>query len=100
MGGGIQMRGYGASAQETLPVHPVTLSDFWLDAFEVTIADFARFVSVTDHRTVAELAPRAEDYPTVPPGSLVAGSVCFNQPAQDVPLERYLEWWRYQPGAD
>ena len=99
-GGRFQMGGDGASAPETLPVHPVTLSGFWLDAFEVTNADFTRFVSVTGHRTVAELVPRAEDYPTVPPGSLVAGSVCFHQPTEDVPLERYLEWWRYKPGAD
>jgi formylglycine-generating enzyme required for sulfatase activity len=31
---------------------------------------------------------------------LVAGSVVFTPPATPVPLDSYLQWWRYQKGAD
>ena len=82
------------------PVHSVRVDGFWMDATEVTNAQFATFVAATGHRTVAERAPRAEDFPDAPPEKLVAGSVVFTPPDGPVPLHDHLRWWAYVPGAD
>jgi formylglycine-generating enzyme required for sulfatase activity len=36
------------------PVHEVTVKSFWMDATEVTVAQFARFVAATHYKTDAE----------------------------------------------
>jgi hypothetical protein len=82
------------------PVHRVAVGGFWMDRTEVTNAEFARFVAATGYVTVAEKAPRAEDFPGATPDQLVAGSVVFTQPREPVPLDNVLRWWRYVPGAN
>jgi sulfatase modifying factor 1 len=82
------------------PVHRVAVDGFWMDATEVTNAEFDRFVRATSYVTVAERVPRAEDYPGAPPENLVAGSVVFTPPPTEVPLDNYYRWWRYVPGAN
>ncbi len=82
------------------PVHRVYVDGFWMDATEVTNAQFAAFVAATGHVTVAERKPRPEDYPGAPPEALVAGSVVFVPPTRPVLLNNALAWWQYVPGAD
>ena len=36
------------------PVHTVTVSDFWMGKYEVTVAEFEKFISETDYYTDAE----------------------------------------------
>ncbi len=45
-----------------------------MDATEVTNAQFEKFVEATGYRTIAEIAPTKEEFPTAPPENLVAGS--------------------------
>lgn len=85
---------------DSRPVHQVQLDGFWIDTTEVTNSQFAAFVKATGYRTVAEIAPKAEDYPGADPKLLVPGSVVFTPPAGEVPLGDFLQWWRWQPGAD
>jgi sulfatase modifying factor 1 len=85
---------------EEAPVHEVTVDGFWMDRFQVTNAQFRRFVKETGYVTVAEIAPRAEDYPGAIPEMLVAGSVVFNQPDHPVTLENHYRWWQFVPGAN
>lgn len=82
------------------PVHRVRLDGFWMDATEVTNAQFAAFVAATGHVTIAERPPRAEDFPDAPPENLVPGSVVFTPPDGPVPLDDHLRWWSYVKGAD
>ncbi len=82
------------------PIHRVAVDGFWIDSTEVTNAQFARFVEATHYVTIAERVPRAEDYPGAPPENLVAGSVVFTPPPQDVPLDDHFQWWSYVHGAD
>ena len=49
---------------EEAPVHRVTVDAFWIDRTPVTNREFRRFVEATGHVTFAEIAPRAEDYPS------------------------------------
>ena len=81
------------------PAHRVRVSPFWIDATEVTNAQFATFVRATGYVTVAERRPRAEDFPGVPADRLVAGSIVFTPPGQAVPLDNPARWWRYVVGA-
>jgi len=82
------------------PIHRVYVDGFWMDATEVTNRTFARFVAATGYVTVAERAPRADDFPGVPSENLVAGSVVFRPPDAPVPLDDHHRWWAYVPGAN
>ena len=82
------------------PVHRVYVDGFYMDATEVTNAEFANFVKATGYVTVAEQKPTHEEFPDAPEESLVAGSVVFAPPAEQVSLNNYLQWWNYVKGAD
>ena len=85
---------------DSQPVHRVYVDGFWMDATEVTNEQFAQFVAATGYVTVAEKTPTQAEYPTAPPENLVAGSTVFTTTTQPVPLDDYLQWWSYIPGAD
>jgi formylglycine-generating enzyme required for sulfatase activity len=84
---------------DSRPVHRVSVDAFWMDATEVTNAQFARFVKATGYVTVAERTPRQEDFPTAAPAALIAGSVVFAPPDHPVPLTDHFQWWTYVGGA-
>jgi formylglycine-generating enzyme required for sulfatase activity len=85
---------------DALPRHRVVVRGFWMDATEVTNAQFAEFVAATGYVTVAERTPEARDFPNVPPQRLVPGSLVFTPPQEEVGLDDPYRWWRYVPGAD
>jgi formylglycine-generating enzyme len=85
------------------PVHRVRVDGFWLDATEVTNAQFRQFVEATGHVTTAEQAPKLEDIMAqLPPGSkpppaemLVPGSLVFTAPSA-----AGAGGWQWTPGAN
>ncbi|MBF0282235.1 MAG: formylglycine-generating enzyme family protein [Zetaproteobacteria bacterium] len=85
------------------PVHRVKVDPFWMDATEVTNAEFQRFVAATHYVTTAEIAPKLEDVMAqLPPGSpqpelssLVPGALVFVMPETS---NEY--WWKWVPGAN
>lgn len=81
------------------PVHRVYVDGFWMDATEVTNEQFERFVKATGYVTIAERAPKQEDFPDAPAENLVAGSVVFTPTPGPVPLDNHYQWWRYERGA-
>jgi formylglycine-generating enzyme len=88
------------AAQDSRPIHRVYVDGFWMDKTDVTNQEFAKFVKATGYITVAERAPRAEDFPDAPPENLIAGSVMFSPPDHAVPLNDHLQWWSYMKGAN
>ena len=84
---------------DSRPIHRVRVDGFWIDATEVTNAQFARFIKATNYVTLAERKPRAEDFPGAPAANLVAGAVVFTPPARPVPLDNHFQWWSYVPRA-
>jgi formylglycine-generating enzyme len=96
---GMNMVGMEATT-DSRPIHRVHVDGFWMDTTEVTNAQFATFVEATGYVTIAERAPRAEDYPGAPPENLVAGAVVFSPPAHPVPLNDHFQWWSYVKRAD
>jgi sulfatase modifying factor 1 len=88
------------TSRDALPVHRVEVDGFWMDATEVTNAQFAKFVEATGYVTVAEQKPTADEFPGAPPEALVAGSVVFTPVPQPVPLNAGLRWWDFIHGAN
>ncbi len=86
--------------RDAVPIHRVYVDGFWMDATEVTNAQFAAFVGATGYVTVAEQNPTQEEFPTAPPENLVAGSTVFTPTSHPVPLNDYFQWWNYVVGAD
>lgn len=90
------------------PGHKVKLNGFWIDETEVTNAQFREFVQATRYITTAEKAPDWEEMKKqLPPGTpkpaaelLVAASLVFNPPSQEVPLNDVSQWWQWKAGAD
>jgi formylglycine-generating enzyme required for sulfatase activity len=93
--------------EDERPVHRVQLRAFWIDATEVTNAQFREFVNATGYRTVAERPIDWEvlrlqlppDTPRPPEERLSPGSLVFSPPDQPVPLDDPSAWWRWTPGA-
>ncbi len=84
-GGAFQM-GSDAHFPEEAPAHEVAIAGFWMDRTEVTNAAFARFVTETGYRTVAERGgPEG-----APPGAPVFAP---GRAARDG------TWWDWRDGA-
>ena len=89
------------------PQHSVKVDDFWMDATEVTNAQFKKFVDATGYITTAEIAPDWEDMKKqLPPGTpkpadslLVAASLIFSPPSHPVSLADPSQWWSWKKGA-
>lgn len=86
--------------RDARPIHRVSVNPFWMDKTEVTNEEFEKFVKATGYKTIAELAPTREEFPTAPKENLVAGSTVFTPTPHPVPLTNMYAWWRYQHGAD
>jgi sulfatase modifying factor 1 len=98
--GGSFLMGSEEFYPEESPIHEVSVDPFWIDAYEVTNAEFARFVDETGYVTVAERTPDAAEYPGVSPEALVAGSLVFHRTSGPVDLKDWSQWWLYIPGAN
>jgi formylglycine-generating enzyme required for sulfatase activity len=108
-GGTFTMGGEGELTRpDEFPRHKVTVSPFWMDATEVTNAQFKKFVDATGYVTVAERTPTWEELRSqLPPGTpkpadslLVAGSMMFKPSSGPIPLDDWSRWWEWKPGAN
>jgi len=85
---------------EERPARPVEVSGFLIDRHMVTNRAFAEFVAETGHITLAEIAPKAEDYPGAQPEMLKPASLVFVPTPGPVPLDNHFNWWAWTFGAD
>ena len=108
-GGTFEMGGSdGFARAHERPVHRVRVDGFWMDATEVTNAQFRAFVEATGYVTVAERPVDWEQIKAqVPPGTprppeemLRPASLVFHPPDHDVDFSDFRVWWRLVPGAD
>ena len=82
------------------PLHRVSVDGFWMDATDVTNAEFDKFVKATGYVTISERMPTKEEFPNAPAENLVSGSVVFRSTKEPVPLDDHFRWWSYVKGAD
>ena len=108
-GGDFDMGGVGPEARtDEFPVRRVRVDGFWMDATEVTNAEFRRFVEATGYVTTAEKKPEWEEIkkqlplgtPKPDDSVFVPGSLVFNSPPGPVPLSNHARWWEWVQGAD
>ena len=98
---GSELEGY----PEEGPVRTVSVDGFWMDAYQVTVAEFRDFVLETGYATVASRPLDPTEYRGVDPKLLVPGSLVFHKMRGPVDLPAALKsaalpWWKYVPGAD
>src|SRR5215468_2480071 len=79
-------------SRDASPVHRVYVDGFWMDATELTNAEFAGFVKATGYVTIAERTPTAAEFPGALPENLFAGSTVFTPTAAPVPLDNHYQW--------
>lgn len=90
------------------PSHRVRVDGFWLDATEVTNAQFREFIDATGYVTTAEKAPTVEEIlaqsppgtPPPPKEMMVPGAVVFTPPDKEVSTDDFFQWWSWTPGAN
>lgn len=102
----------GASDEEgrpdEYPQRKIKLNGFWMDATEVTNAQFKEFTEATGYITTAERKPDWEELKQqLPAGTpkpdddlLVAASLVFTPPQQPVSTHDVSQWWSWMPGAN
>ena len=96
----------GINRDET-PEHVVALDGYWMDATEVTNAQFKAFVDATGYVTNAEGKPELRavkgEKPKILPEYNVPGSICckknLNPKQFDSRIGAY-NWWAYVKGAN
>jgi len=98
--GGTFLMGSDRHYPEEAPAHKVKVAGFWIGAYAVTNAEFARFVDATGYVTVAERPADPADYPGAQPELLVPASVVFKKTRGPVDLSNPYNWWTYVAGAN
>jgi formylglycine-generating enzyme required for sulfatase activity len=90
------------------PQHKVKVDAFWMDATEVTNAQFNKFVEATGYITTAEKKPDWEEIkkqlpagtPKPDESQLVASSLVFTPPGHAISLNDASQWWSWTRGAN
>ncbi|MGQ7947293.1 formylglycine-generating enzyme family protein [Flavobacterium sp. WC2509] len=90
------------------PQHKVKVNSFWMDATEVTNAQFEKFVKATGYITTAEIKPDWEEIkkqlplgtPKPDESVLVAASLVFTPTTTAVPLNDASQWWKWIKGTN
>jgi len=94
--------------RDEFPKHEVSISAFYMDATEVTNAEFAEFVEATGYKTIAERDIDWEEMKKqLPPGTpkpadslLKAGALVFTPTEGPVNMQDYSQWWKWTIGAN
>ena len=95
--GGVFTLGDDAGYPEERGAREVRVDGFWVDAHEVTNAQFEEFVEATGYVSVAERAPDLSMFPDAPDEMRQPGSAVFTPPGE---AGLNANWWRYIPGAN
>lgn len=87
------------------PAHSVTVTGFFMDAHEVTNAEFAAFVASTGYQTVAERTVPSTTRPDMPAEMLTPGAAFFSATTKakgEAPAWHYVDGanWRHPDGPD
>ncbi len=90
------------------PEHPVSVNAFYMDAHEVTNAQWRDFAEETGYKTIAELPVDWEEVKKLlppntarpPEENLRAGSLVFTPRPGITDLSQHLQWWAWVVGAN
>jgi len=97
-GGSFKMGADNSSLERS--IKNVAVNSFCIDRYEVTNAQFTKFVEATKYTTVAELPLSKEEFPELSDEERLPGSLVFLQPKGGVQQVEFLSWWHWIPGAN
>lgn len=97
--GGVFVMGSDRHYPEERSAHERRVAAFAIERHPVTNAQYARFVTDTGYRTVAEEPVDPADFPGADPAQLVPGALVFTATDGPVDLGDWTRWWRWVPGA-
>jgi formylglycine-generating enzyme len=81
-------------------VHLVYVDGFWMDKYELTNEQFAKFADATGYQTDAEKQPDPKVFPKARPDELKPFSLVFKMPARgQYNLKAGQGWWEARYGA-
>ena len=98
--GGEFLMGSDSFYPEEAPAHRERVGPFSIDRYQVTNADYLKFVEATGYVTVAERPLDLSHITGSPIASMPAGSLVFRQTSGPVDLTDSRNWWVYVVGAD
>jgi sulfatase modifying factor 1 len=98
--GGDFVMGSNDHYPEEAPAHRVHVETFSISRTTVTNREYARFVTATGYRTVAERPLDPAQFPDAPPENLQPGSMVFVGTSGPVDLKHLSQWWAWTPGAN
>lgn len=86
---------------EEFPAHIVEVDGFYMDATEVTNAQYAEFVKATGYKTLAEVGLKQKDFPQANPQDLQGGANVFKKTEGKIDpwVGSAWRWWSFTPGA-
>jgi formylglycine-generating enzyme required for sulfatase activity len=84
--GGTFMMGNKTGSSDESPVHPVTLNSFFIGKYEVTFADFKKFVDATGYKSDAEEPDTLRLKHGLPPRGVKNGTWNMNLNGTPIPL--------------
>ena len=96
------------TAPDEKPLVKVTLDPFWMDACNVTNADYRKFTAATGYKTIAERPIDWDELkkqlppgtPKPPPENLQPGAVTFAPRPGPIRPGAEEDWWAWTLGAD
>jgi formylglycine-generating enzyme required for sulfatase activity len=94
--------GNGEKYPEEGPAHEVEVHGFWIDKYEVTNAEFKKFIDETGYVTFAEKPLDKNLFPNAPDNQLEPGATIFSPPPDSInPWDENnpWDWWSYTAGA-
>jgi len=99
---------FQSNTNDAIPIHAVEVDAFWIDATEVTNAEFQEFIDATGYQTVAERPVLWEELkkqlaagtPKPSEEDLQPGSLVFTAPSRKVSLDNFAVWWKWVVGAN
>ncbi len=99
-GGTFKMGADNSGFVEEQGAADVTVTDFCIDKYEVTNAQFAEFVKDTGYVTVAERPLSKEEFPDLPDEQRLPGSLVFEMAKPGTKQVPFLSWWHWTVGAN
>ncbi|GJD19751.1 hypothetical protein RIVM261_047070 [Rivularia sp. IAM M-261] len=97
-GGSFSIGSDNSGYVEELSASDVSVSSFCMDRYEITNAQFAKFVKATGYITVAE-RPLSKQQFALSDEELLPGSLVFQMP-QSVKQVSFPSWWQWVRGAN
>ena len=99
-GGTFRMGSDHTEFVEEKAIAEVRVDSFCIDTYELTNAEFAKFVQETGYLTIAERPLSKQEFPDLSDAERKPGSLVFQPPEAGLEQIAYMSWWHWITGAN